>query len=90
MVFLSASIDECFCIPSLLLLSSRISFRELKTSCAAGSTAEEDNEREEGDRRQTSPGHYSESRAQSASEHEMKTFAVLIGDNNVFPRVCGL
>lgn len=28
--------------------------------------------------------------AQSVSEHEVKTFAVLIGANNVFPHMCGL
>lgn len=27
---------------------------------------------------------------QSASEHEMKTFPILIDDNNVFPPMCGL
>lgn len=34
--FFSACSDRCFCILSLWLLSPQISFRELKSSCAAG------------------------------------------------------
>ena len=34
--FLSACNDGCFCIPRLWLLSPQISFRKLKTGCAAG------------------------------------------------------